>query len=224
MKTGCCDFKPDFVCQTIALLCNRQTPALTYFVIFCNFCCNRKHRILMPLSPIEQKFVLHWGEMGTRWGINRTVAQVHALLFLSPKPLHAEEIATTLAVARSNVSNSLRELQGWGVIRVAHILGDRRDHFESVKDVWEIFRIVAEERKRREIDPTLRVLQESVGELKKPGAGSVYTRERLEEMLDFLTTTSGLFDELVHIPTGTLRGMAKLRGKLKLLFGTGKKQ
>ena len=177
----------------------------------------------MPLSPIEQKFVLHWGEMGTRWGINRTVAQVHALLFLSPKPLHAEEIANTLAVARSNVSNSLRELQGWGVIRVAHILGDRRDHFESVKDVWEIFRIVAEERKRREIDPTLRVLQECVGELKRAGAGSVYTRERLEEMLDFLTTTSGLFDELVHIPIGALKGMAKLRGKLKLLFGAGKK-
>jgi DNA-binding transcriptional regulator GbsR (MarR family) len=177
----------------------------------------------MPLSPVEQKFVLHWGEMGTRWGINRTVAQVHALLFLSPKPLHAEEIANTLAVARSNVSNSLRELQGWGVIRVTHILGDRRDHFESVKDVWEIFRIVAEERKRREIDPTLRVIQECVGELKKAGAGSVYTHERLEEMLAFLATTSGLFDELVHIPTGTLRGMARLRGKLKLLFGTGKK-
>jgi DNA-binding transcriptional regulator GbsR (MarR family) len=177
----------------------------------------------MPLSPVEQKFVLHWGEMGTRWGINRTVAQVHALLFLSPKPLHAEEIANTLAVARSNVSNSLRELQGWGVIRVAHILGDRRDHFESVKDVWEIFRIVAEERKRREIEPTLRVLQECVSELKKAGAGSGYTRERLEEMLDFLNTTSGLFDELMHIPTGTLKGMAKLRGKLKLLFGAGKK-
>ena len=190
---------------------------------FCYFCCDRNNRTIMPLSPVEQKFVLHWGEMGTRWGINRTVAQVHALLFLSPKPLHAEEIANTLAVARSNVSNSLRELQGWGVIRVAHILGDRRDHFESIKDVWEIFRIVAEERKRREIDPTLRVLQECVSELKKAGAGSVYTRERLEEMLDFLTTTSGLFDELVHIPTGTLKGMARLRGKLKLLFGAGKK-
>jgi DNA-binding transcriptional regulator GbsR (MarR family) len=176
----------------------------------------------MPLSPVEQKFILHWGEMGTRWGINRTVAQVHALLFLSPKPLHAEEIATTLAVARSNVSNSLRELQGWGVIRVVHMLGDRRDHFESMKDVWEMFRIVAEERKRREIDPTLRVLQECVVELKK-SAGSAYTRERLEEMLDFLTTTSSLFDELIHIPTGTLKGMAKWRGKLKSLFGAGKK-
>ncbi len=116
----------------------------------------------MPITPVEQKFILHWGEMGTRWGINRTVAQVHALLFVSPKALHAEEIASTLAVARSNVSNSLRELQGWGIVRVTHVLGDRRDHFESVKDVWEIFRIVAEERKRREIDPTLRVLQEKL--------------------------------------------------------------
>lgn len=178
----------------------------------------------MPLSPVEQKFILHWGEMGTRWGINRTVAQVHALLFLSPKPLHAEEIANTLAVARSNVSNSLRELQGWGVVRVTHILGDRRDHFESLKDVWEMFRIVAEERKRREIDPTLRVLQECVGELKKAGAGSAYTRERLEEMLAFLTTTSGLFEELLHLPTGALKGMARLRGKLKSLFGAGKRE
>ena len=176
----------------------------------------------MPLSPIDQRFVLHWGEMGTRWGINRTVAQVHALLFLSPKPLHAEEIASTLTVARSNVSNSLRELQGWGIVRVVHVLGDRRDHFESIKDVWEIFRIVAEERKRREIDPTLRVLDECVTELKGMGAASAYTRERLEAMLEFLTTTSGLFEELVHMPVGTLKGMARLRGKLKVVFGAGK--
>jgi len=180
--------------------------------------------IIMPLTPIEQKFILHWGEMGTRWGINRTVAQVHALLFVSPKPLYAEEIANTLAVARSNVSTSLRELQGWGIVRVAHVLGDRRDHFASVKDVWEIFRIVSQERKRREIDPTLRVLQECVGELKKSGAGGAYTRERLEEMLEFLSTTSGLFEEFVSIPTGALKGMARLRGTLKLLLGVGKKQ
>src|SRR5271170_3807639 len=146
----------------------------------------------MILSPVQQKFILHWGEMGTRWGINRTVAQVHALLFISAKPINAEEIASTLSVARSNVSTSLRELQGWGIVRVAHVLGDRRDHFESVKDVWEIFRIVSQERKRREIDPTLRVLQECVGEVKKSGAGGAYTRERLEEMLEFLSTTSGL--------------------------------
>src|SRR5712691_615427 len=156
---------------------------------------------MLALSPVAQKFILHWGEMGTRWGINRTVAQVHALLFLSQRPVPADEIAKTLAVARSNVSTSLRELQGWGIVRVVHVLGDRRDHFESIKDVWEIFRIVAEERKRREIDPTLRVLQECVGELKKPGAGSLYTRERLEEMLEFLTAMTGLFEEILRMPT-----------------------
>src|SRR6516164_2194531 len=99
------------------------------------------------LTPVAQKFILHWGEMGTKWGINRTVAQVHALLFLSAKPVPADEIAATLAVARSNVSTSLRELQGWGIVRVVHVLGDRRDHFETTKDVWEIFRTVSEERK-----------------------------------------------------------------------------
>src|SRR5919205_1892459 len=116
----------------------------------------------MKLTSIQEKFILHWGEMGTRWGINRTVAQVHALLFLSPKPLHAEEIANTLSVARSNVSTSLRELQGWGIVHVVHVLGDRRDHFESIKDVWEIFRQVLDERKKREADPTLAMLREAV--------------------------------------------------------------
>src|SRR6201987_1114738 len=131
------------------------------------------------LTPVAQKFILHWGEVGTRGGINRTVAQVHALLFLSPKPVPADEIASTLAVARSNVSTSLRELQGWGIVRVVHVLGDRRDHFESIKDVWEIFRIVSEERKRREIAPTLRVISECVAELKSNPQGDVYTSERL---------------------------------------------
>ena len=177
----------------------------------------------MALTPTEQKFILHWGEMGTRWGINRTVAQIHALLFLSQKPLHAEEIAATLTVARSNVSNSLRELQGWGVVRVAHVLGDRRDHFESLKDVWEMFRIVCQERKRRELDPALRVLHECVDDLKGYGAGSAYTRNKLGEMLEFLTITSSLFDEVVRLPPSTLKGMARLRGKLKTLFGTGQR-
>src|SRR5213078_4501237 len=98
------------------------------------------------LSPIQQKFVLHWGEMGARWGINRTVAQIHALLFISPKPLNADDITAALEVARSNVSTSLRELQNWGIIKVVHVLGDRRDYFDSIKDVWEMFRIVIEER------------------------------------------------------------------------------
>jgi DNA-binding transcriptional regulator GbsR (MarR family) len=174
---------------------------------------------MKTLSPVAQKFILHWGEMGTKWGINRTVAQVHALLFISPKPIHAEQIAETLSVARSNVSHSLRELQGWGIVRVVHVLGDRRDHFESVKDVWEIFRIVAEERKRREIDPTLRVLQECVAEWDSAGPSDKYTRERLESMLEFLTVTSGLFEEVVRIPVGALKGVGKLRGRIVTLLG-----
>src|SRR5271155_4591294 len=109
----------------------------------------------MDLTPVTRKFILHWGEMGTRWGVNRTVAQIHALLYISPRPLDAEEIALTLEVARSNVSTSLKELQGWGIVRVVHVLGDRRDHFESMKDVWEMFQVVLTERKRREIDPTV---------------------------------------------------------------------
>ena len=173
---------------------------------------------MTALSPVAQKFILHWGEMGTRWGINRTVAQVHALLFLSPRPLHAEEISKTLAVARSNVSTSLRELQSWGIVRVAHVLGDRRDHFEALKDVWEIFRIITEERKRREIDPTLRVLQECVVELDK-GGHDAETRERIVAMRDFLTTMTALYEEVRRMPPGTMRGLARLRGRLKKLVG-----
>src|ERR1700693_6377048 len=176
------------------------------------------------LSPVSQKFILHWGEMGTRWGINRTVAQVHALLFLAPHPVPADEIATTLAVARSNVSTSLRELQGWGIVRVVHVLGDRRDHFESIKDVWEIFRIVSEERKRREIDPTLKAISECVAELKANPQGDAYTRERLETMLEFLTTMTGLFEEILRMPTGALKGVVKLRGKVITLLGNEKKR
>src|SRR5437879_7594233 len=138
------------------------------------------------LAPVEEKFILHWGEMGTKWGINRTVAQVHALLYLAAKPLPADEISTTLSVARSNVSTSLRELQGWGIVRVVHVLGDRRDHFETLKDVWEIFRIVAEERKKSEIDPTLRVRAQSVQEVIN-GQGDAHTKASLEEMRGFCT-------------------------------------
>src|SRR6266478_6557031 len=159
------------------------------------------HATQYTLTPVGQKFVLHWGEMGTRWGINRTVAQVHALLFLAPKPLPADEISTTLAVARSNVSTSLRELQG-----------------------WEIVRIVSEERKRREIDPTLRVLAECVQELKASPQGDAYTRERLESMLEFLTAMTGLFEEILRMPTGALKGVVKLRGKVITLLGAEKKK
>src|SRR5262249_48071442 len=133
------------------------------------------------LTPIQKKFILHWGEMGTRWGINRTVAQIHALLFLSPRPLNAEEIASTLAVARSNVSTSLRELQGWGIVRVTHLLGDRRDHFESMKDVWEMFRVIVDERRKREAAPTLAMLRDAMNEAKKPPPPAPYTPDRLAD-------------------------------------------
>ena len=175
------------------------------------------------LNPVAQKFILHWGEMGTRWGINRTVAQVHALLFLSEKPLAADEITATLSVARSNISTSLRELQGWGIVRVVHVLGDRRDHFETLKDVWEIFRIVAEERKRREIDPTLRVIGECVQEAKAGPQSEAYMRERLENMQEFLSAMNGLFEEFLRMPMPALKGVVKLRGKVVNILGTGKK-
>ena len=183
------------------------------------------HPETTPLAPVAQKFILHWGEMGTRWGLNRTVAQLHALLFISPRPLPADEISTTLSVARSNVSTSLRELQGWRIVRVVHVLGDRRDHFEAIKDVVEIFRIVSEERKRREIDPTLRVLAECVEESKTHhNADDAYTHERLVSMLEFLTAMTGMFEEIMRMPTPALKGMVKLRGKVITLLGNEKKK
>lgn len=173
------------------------------------------------LSPATQKFILHWGEMGTRWGVNRTVAQIHALLFLSPKPLEAEEIARTLSVARSNVSTSLRELQGWRIVRSVSVLGDRRQHFESLKDVWEMFRIIVEERKRREFDPTIAVVRECLAEAGKSGGPSeLYARERMEEMLEFISTMSGLFDEFRGLSPTSMKRLAKLRGGIRKLLHT----
>jgi DNA-binding transcriptional regulator GbsR (MarR family) len=171
------------------------------------------------LTPIQQKFILHWGEMGARWGINRTVAQIHALLYLSDRPLNAEEIASSLDVARSNVSNSLRELQGWGIVRITHILGDRRDHFESLKDVWEMFRIIVDERKKREADPTLSMLRDTVAEAKKPGAADAYTRERLADMLQFFELMTGWAEQTRKLPTPALIRMAKMSDKVAKLLG-----
>src|SRR5437762_3870775 len=152
------------------------------------------------LSAVQQKFILHWGEMGTRWGINRTVAQIHALLYLSPRPMHAEEIAETLTVARSNVSNSLKELQGWGIVKLVHVMGDRRDHFESLKDVWEMFRIVLDERKKREIDPSLSMLKECIAQAEN-GEGDKYTVERLRELAGFFETTTAWYGQVRSWPT-----------------------
>ena len=175
----------------------------------------------MPLTPISERFVLHWGEMGARWGINRTVAQIHALLFLSPKPLNAEEIAETLGVARSNVSNSLKELQGWGIVRIAHVMGDRRDHFESMKDVWEMFRTITDERKKRETDPTLAMLRECVAETKKSGQADAHTKQRLTDMLDFFELMTSWYEQTRKMPTPAVIKLAKLGDKVARLMGVG---
>jgi DNA-binding transcriptional regulator GbsR (MarR family) len=158
----------------------------------------------MKLSPVQQKFVLHWGEMGTRWGINRTVAQIHALLYISPEPLNAEAIAETLGVARSNVSTSLKELQGWRIVKLVHVLGDKRDHFESMKNVWEMFRVVLDERKRREIDPTVGILEECIAEAAKDKTEDKQTEERLRELHRFFETTTAWYSQVAKLPASAL--------------------
>ena len=171
------------------------------------------------LTPIQQRFILQWGEMGAKWGINRTVAQIHALLYLSDRPLNAEDIVTTLDVARSNVSNSLRELQGWGLVKVTHILGDRRDHFESMKDVWEMFRIIVDERKKREADPVLNMLRETAADARKPGAADSYTRARLGDMLQFFELMTSWTEQTRKLPTPALVRMVKMGDKVAKLLG-----
>ena len=173
----------------------------------------------MKLTPAKERFILHWGEMGTKWGINRTVAQIHALLHVSAKPLNAEEIAETLGIARSNVSTSLKELQSWGIVKVVHVMGDRRDHFESIKDVWELYRQVMDERKRREIDPTLSVLRECVIDAEKSGPEDKYARERIGDLLHFFETMTTWYEQVKRLPTPTLLKMVRLGEKIRKLLG-----
>jgi len=164
------------------------------------------------LTPIQEKFILHWGEMGVRWGINRTMAQIHALLYLAPKPLAADDMVAALGVARSNVSNSLRELQNWGIVKVVHVMGDRRDHFESTADVWEMFRQVLDERKKREIDPTVEVLRACADATAKDK--DKFTHERLAAMRDFFETMSAWYDQIDALPTPAVMKFVKLGGKV----------
>jgi DNA-binding transcriptional regulator GbsR (MarR family) len=157
--------------------------------------------------------------MGTKWGINRTVAQVHALLYLSTRPLDAEEITDTLAVARSNVSGSLRELQTWGIVKMVHVMNDRRDHFESMKDPWEMFRVVLDERKRREIDPTLAMLREALAEMESKGDKDTNTKERLIALRDFFEVTTSWYNVIRQWPTSSLVRFMKLGDKTLKLLG-----
>ncbi len=176
---------------------------------------------MSKLSSVQQKFVLHWGEMGTRWGINRTVAQVHALLFISPGPLNADDIVETLAVARSNVSTSLKELQGWGIVKLVHVLGDKRDHFESMKDVCEMFRVVLDERKKREIDPTMRLLHECIAEAEKDKDPDEYTLERLRDLNTFFENTTAWYAQVRNWPMSAVVKFVKLGDKILKLVGIG---
>ncbi len=167
----------------------------------------------MNLPPTAQKFIVHWGEMGARWGINRSVAQIHALLYLSPRPLPADEISETLAIARSNVSVGLKELQNWGLIRSTQTLGDRRDHFETSTDVWELFRVILRERKRRELDPTVAMLRECVDEARSsPGDAEAIPLlgERLAAMLEFMELTDAWGERAARLSPQNLRRLAKL--------------
>lgn len=158
-----------------------------------------------------ERFILHWGEMGTRWGVNRSVAQVHALLYLSPKPLNAEEIAETLSLARSNVSTSLKELQSWGLIKITHVVvGDRRDHFEALKDVQEMFNLVVEARRRREIDPTLTLLRDLCIEADRDAETDTEVKKRIADMLHFLEMMTNWYDKLRKLPNDTLMQLVKL--------------
>ena len=164
----------------------------------------------MNMSPAVERYVLHWGEMGTRWGTNRTVAQIQALLYLSPRPLSADEIVELLSIARSNVSTSIRELQSYGLVKMTHILGDRRDYFESPHDVWELFRTIIEQRKQRELNPTLTMLRSVAKEVQTEEMTDQVTKERITNMLAFVESTSEWYEKIRDVPTQTLQKLMKL--------------
>jgi DNA-binding transcriptional regulator GbsR (MarR family) len=168
----------------------------------------------MKLTPVTQKFILHWGEMGTKWGVNRTVSQIHALLYISGKPLNAEDIAETLGVARSNVSTSLKELQGWKLVKVAHVMGDRRDHFETSLDVWELFRTVVRERKEREFDPTIATLRECLASPDLPQEDKE-AQKRIAETLALMETLATWADEMLRLEPATLMKLLKMGAKVQ---------
>ncbi|GAB7536053.1 GbsR/MarR family transcriptional regulator [Burkholderia sp. 22PA0099] len=157
----------------------------------------------MELTPLAERFILHWGEMGSRWGVNRTVAQIHALLYLHGKPIAADEIAGALGVARSNVSTSLKELQSWKLARIVHVMGDRRDHFETSTDIWELFKLIVEGRRQREIDPTLTVLRDTLTSPEMANE-TKETEQRIRDTLQFMETLTTWSDEMLRMKPDTL--------------------
>ena len=164
----------------------------------------------MKLTPTIQRCVLHWGEMGSRWGVSRSVAQIHALLFLAPEPLTADDIAETLAIARSNVSVSLKELQAWELVSITHVIGDRRDYFLARKDIWEVLTTILDGRKRREIDPTVQMLRDCAQEAKRDDETPEQIKERIATMLEFLEEMTGWYEQIRGMPRPTLLKLMRM--------------
>ena len=174
------------------------------------------------LTPLVRSFVAHFGEMGSRWGINRTVGQMYALIFVSPAPLNADDIAEKLEFSRSNVSIGLKELQAWRLVNLRHIAGDRREYFDAPTDAWEIFRTLAEERRRREIEPTLSMLRNALLESPRNEADRV-AMERMRGMHDVIELTTTWFDDVQHMDQQTLSKLMRMGAKVqKVLQFTGR--
>ena len=171
-----------------------------------------------PLPPLNRQFVAHFGEMGSRWGINRTVGQIYALIFLSPRAINADEIAEALAFSRSNVSMGLKELQAWRLVKLLHHPGDRREYFEAPSDVWEIFRILAEERRRREIEPTLSMLR---GALLEEAASEEeqYAQQRIREMHDLINQLMTWFDDVQGLSPQTAKQLMAMGATVSKVLG-----
>jgi DNA-binding transcriptional regulator GbsR (MarR family) len=167
------------------------------------------------VSPAIEKLVLHWGEMASRWGISRTAAQIHALLYFSGKQLTADDLVGALGVARSHVSTSLRQLQTWGVVNVVHQLGERRDRFESIKDVWQVFEVLLDERKRREMDPTLKALRETAAQMGGASGEAGETKERIKQMLEFFEVMDAWYGEVRRLPLPARAKLVRWGGKLQ---------
>ena len=173
------------------------------------------------LSPLAERFVLHWGEMGARWGLNRTCAQIQALLFLHARPFAADEIAESLGIARSNVSNSLRELTNWGLVRVVHRLDDRRDHFETASDPWDLLRIIVRERRAREFDPTAVALRTLVADPDFERQDAL-TQARLRETLHLMENLSQWTDDMLSLEPTILMRLMRMGVRIQALLGRAK--
>lgn len=171
----------------------------------------------MKLNPTTEKFILHWGEMGTKWGVNRTVAQIHALLYILGRPMNAEEITETLGVARSNVSTSIKELQNLRLVHTVHILGDRRDHFETSDDVWTLFRTIAEVRMQREIEPTRQFLQ-SLIDSPEFNQENETAKQRIQQTHDFISTLTVWANEMLKLSTSTMVKILKIGAGIQKFF------